>query len=132
MSAPQTPVAVLIVDDDREFRGVVRRILTREPWLEVVGEAESYREAESLLGRRACDVVLMDLSLPGLHGLAATRLLKRAHPDVKVVVVTVHAESAYRRAALDSGADAFVLKKAIADELVAAIRRVGRIGGAGG
>jgi DNA-binding NarL/FixJ family response regulator len=132
MSAPQTQVSVLIVDDDREFRGMVRRILVRESWIEVVGEAESYREAESLLGRRSCDVVLMDLSMPGMHGLAATRLLKQVHPDTRVVIVTVHDELPYRRAALDSGADAFVLKKAIADELLPAIRSVRREDGAGG
>lgn len=122
MSAATTPVSVLIVGDDRQFRGIVRRIVAREPGIEVVGEAASYGEAEMLVRSRPCDVVLMDLSMPWLDGLAATRRIKSEHPGTKVVIVTVHGEAAYRRAALDSGADAFVLKKAVSHELLAAIR----------
>jgi DNA-binding NarL/FixJ family response regulator len=121
----QHALTVLIADDDPGFRRLVKRVLEEEKAeARVIAEAGDGEEAIRLARALRPDVVLMDIAMPRLGGLEAVRRTKADLPETKIIVVTIHGEEAYRKAAEDSGADAFVLKKTLSTELVPAIRRV--------
>ena len=115
---------ILIVDDNPRLRELIRRISTQEPDLRVVGEAEDGAEAIRLAHQLRPDIVLMDLVMPGINGLEAMRRIKVKHPEIKVIIMTVHTEDAYRRAAEAGGTDAFLLKKTLMTALISTIRRI--------
>jgi DNA-binding NarL/FixJ family response regulator len=123
-ASPDAPMTVVIADDDSGFRGVLRRMLALEPRAQIVGEAGDGEEAVRLAQRLRPRVVLLDVGMPRVNGLEATRRIKAAMPEIRIVVVTVHGEEAYQRAAAESGADAFVTKKSLATELLPTIRRI--------
>jgi DNA-binding NarL/FixJ family response regulator len=114
---------VLIVDDHPMFRFGMRARLSAEPDLAVVGEAGSGEEAVDLAAKLAPDVVLMDLNLPGMNGIEATRLLRESSPAVAVLVVTMFDDDSVF-AAMRAGARGYLLKDADAEETVRAIRAV--------
>lgn len=118
------PVRVLIVDDHDLMRRGIRMVLETEPDLEVVGEAASGEEAVRLASRLEPDVVIMDISLPGISGIEATRLLRAASPQVRVLGLTIYEDEGYVRALLRAGGDGFIVKRSAAQELVRAIRAV--------
>ena len=119
-------LAILLVDDDEFFRGAERRLLESEEAFEIVGEAGNASEAIRLARVLHPDVVLMDIGMPDLNGLEATRQIKAAEPETKVVMVTVYDEPGFRQAAANYGADAYVVKKRFRDDLTTAVRVVGR------
>ena len=94
------PVPVLIVDDQAPFRRAARAVVTATPGFEVVGEAESGEEAVELADALAPGLVLMDINLPGINGIEATRRITDAHPEATVLLL-----STYQAADLPSGAD---------------------------
>ena len=104
-------IKVLLADDHDPFRQTLRRLLEANPEVEVVGEAENGRLAVEQADRLAPDVVVMDIAMPEVNGLAATRLIRQRFAHVRVVVLTVHDSEEYVSAALDSGASAYVLKE---------------------
>lgn len=121
----QQSLSLLLADDDPSFRRLVKRLLEdQDPYANVIGEAGDGEEAVRLARELRPDVILMDIAMPRLGGLEAVRRAKAELPDTKIIMVTFHGEEAYRKAAEDSGADAFVLKKSLSTELVPAIRRV--------
>jgi DNA-binding NarL/FixJ family response regulator len=120
------PLAILLVDDDEFFRRAERRLLESEEAFEIVGEAGNGSEAIRLARVLHPDVVLMDVGMPDLSGLEATRQIKAEEPGTKVVMVTVHDEPGYRQVAANYGADAYVVKKCFRDDLTTAVRMVGR------
>ena len=115
-------VRVLVVDDQGLVRAGFRSILEREPDLEVVGEAADGVEALDLLSRTEVDVVLMDVRMPRLDGIATTRLVVQRHPEVKVVVLTTYDLDEYLLEALRAGASGFLLKDVRAEQLPGAVR----------
>jgi DNA-binding NarL/FixJ family response regulator len=113
---------VLVVDDQGLVRAGFRSILEREEDLEVVGEAADGLEALDLLSRTPVDVVLMDVRMPRLDGIATTRLVVQRHPEVKVVVLTTYDLDEYLLEALRAGASGFLLKDVRAEQLPGAVR----------
>ncbi len=111
------------MDDDPGFRSAVRRLSEREDGFWLVGEAENGEEALRLDHELRPEIIFMDLTMPRLNGLEATRRIKARRPDVIIIIMTVHDEEAYRRAATESGADGFVLKKTILTDLNSTMRR---------
>lgn len=120
---------VLLVDDHTAVRQAVRVMLDAEPGITIVGEASDGAEAVREAARLRPDVVLVDLAMPGVPGLAAIPQLRRAAPRAAVVVFTMHKNAAYVHEAMRAGARGYVLKSAGKDELVAAIRAVHAGGG---
>jgi DNA-binding NarL/FixJ family response regulator len=116
-------IAILIADDHPMFRFGMRARLGAEPDLSVVGEAGSGEEAVELAANLAPDVVLMDINLPGMNGIEATRLLRETSPAVAVLVVTMFDDDSVF-AAMRAGARGYLLKDAEAEETVRAIRAV--------
>ena len=117
-------VTVLIVDDNAQLRALMREIVAEESDLHVVGEAADGVEAMRLIQELRPDIVLLDLVMPQVNGLEVLRWIKAEHPKIKVIIVTVHDEDAYRQAAEASGADAFLLKKTLGTVLLPTVRRV--------
>jgi DNA-binding NarL/FixJ family response regulator len=114
---------VLLADDERLVRAGLRAILSREPGIEVAGEAENGLDAVEAAGRLRPDVVLMDIRMPALDGLEATRrIVSGREPRARVVVLTTFDRDEYVYEALRAGASGFLLKDAPEDQLVAAIR----------
>ena len=116
------PLRVVLADDHVTVRHGLRLILDAQPDLTVVGEADDGRAALQRVQELDPDVVVMDISMPGMSGLSATRVLKEARPRVAIVVLTRHADDAYLHEMLRAGAAAFVLKQSPSTELIQAIR----------
>jgi DNA-binding NarL/FixJ family response regulator len=112
---------VLIVDDEVDICWLVAFVLRQDPNLAVAGEAIDGEMAVSLVRQERPDVVLMDVMLPRVDGLEATRRIKREWPDTKVLVLTNVTDDVTRREAFETGADAFISKRDIASGLVPAI-----------
>ena len=121
-------IRVLIADDHGLMRAGVRALLQATEDIEVVGEAEDGDEAIREVRRLEPDVVLMDVAMPGLGGLEATLVIRKEKPDVKILVLTQYDDREYVTRFLKAGVSGYVLKKAAAGELVAAIRAVKRGG----
>ncbi len=116
------PIRVLLVDDHAMVRRGMRDFLGLHDDLEVVGEAGDGRAAIEMVDSLLPDVVVMDLLMPGMDGIAATSELKQRHPGIEVVVITSFIEEDRITAAMEAGASGFLLKDAEADDLAAAIR----------
>lgn len=117
-------ISVLLVEDHRIVRQGVRALLEDEPDMVVVGEAGSGEEAIPLVVRLRPDIVLMDIGLPGMDGIVATRRIKAAVPDAKVLILTMHAEEKYLLPVVEAGGSGYVLKGATHTDLSTAIRTV--------
>ncbi len=122
------PVRVVVVDDNAPFRSVLRRLLDREPDIVVVGEAATGGQALEQVATAQPDLVLMDVSMPELDGIAATTRMKELHPDLPVVLLSVGSKSQEIAAGLESGASEYLVKGASAATIVGAVRRHGRRG----
>ncbi|CAI8705707.1 MULTISPECIES: UvrY/SirA/GacA family response regulator transcription factor [Pseudomonas] len=117
-------IRVLVVDDHDLVRTGITRMLADIDGLQVVGEADSGEASLKVARELKPDVVLMDVKMPGIGGLEATRKLLRSHPDVKVVAVTVCEEDPFPTRLLQAGAAGYLTKGAGLDEMVQAIRLV--------
>jgi len=117
-------IRVLIVDDHTLFRESLRSLLKAAGGIEIVGEAENGIEAVRKAVQLRPDVVLMDIAMPNLNGLQATRKIKRGNPSVKVLILTMYETEQYIIEMLHSGASGYILKRAAARELVSAIQAV--------
>lgn len=117
---------ILLIDDHAVLRAGLRLLLDNEPDLQVVGDAGDISAALSLTERLQPDLLLLDLTLPGLGGLAALPLLRKAAPAARILILTMHDDEGYVKQALRSGASGYALKKAADSELLSAVRAVMR------
>lgn len=115
---------VFIVEDHTLLRAGLRALLAQDPDIEIVGEADNGRDAIRAVGAMAPNLVLMDLSMPGMNGIEAMIDIKRRNPDIRILILTVHKTDEYVHESLRAGADGYILKDATHDELQAAIRSV--------
>ena len=115
---------VVIVEDHTLLRQGLKALLATDDDVEVVGEADNGLDAIKLASSAWPCLMLMDLSLPGINGIEAIREIKKLHPTIKILVLTVHMAEEYVREALKSGADGYVLKHATQEELMLAIKSV--------
>jgi DNA-binding NarL/FixJ family response regulator len=121
---PPHKISVLLVDDHGLVRRGFRRMIEDDPEIVVVGEAGDGEEAIEKVTAEQPDVVVMDFALPGMNGVMATRLVLKAAPDTAVLILSMHSEPSYVRAALDAGARGYLLKNAVDMELAEAIKNV--------
>lgn len=124
MSVPSAPIRLLLADDQALVRGAIASLLDLEPDLEVVAEVGRGDEVVEAARRHRPDVALLDVEMPGLDGIAATRALRGALPGCRVLVVTTFGRPGYLRRALEAGASGFVVKDTPARQLADAVRRV--------
>lgn len=117
-------IKVLLADDHQIMREGLASLLEKWPDLEVVGQTGEGRAAVRLAREVQPDVVVMDIGMPGLNGIEATRQIVAAAPGIKVIALSVHAESPFVAGMLQAGARAYLLKHSAAEELVRAIRLV--------
>ena len=117
-------ITILIVDDHAPFRALMREVVATESDLHVVGEAADGAEAIRLAQELRPDIMLLDLALPRVSGLEVLRWTKAERPEIKVIIVTAHAEETYRQAAESSCADAFLLKKTLGTALLPTTQRL--------
>lgn len=117
-------IRVLVVDDHAILREGICSLLERYDDIAVVGEAANGGEALSRVDALRPDIVLMDLAMPEMDGLEATRRLRKSHPEVKVLILTQHDNQEYIAPALQAGAVGYVLKRSGGREVIAAIRQV--------
>lgn len=124
MSAESKRIRILLADDHAVVRSGTRELLERQPDFHIVGEASDGEEAVRLAHELQPDVVVMDVRMPKLTGVEATRRIKVECPNVYVLVLTAHDDDEYVFALLQAGANGYLLKTAEIDELVRAIRTV--------
>ena len=116
---------VLLAENHETVREGLKMIIDREPDMEIVGEAADGHEAIDRALHLEPNVIVMDISMPGLNGLKATRKLKAVRPEIQVVALTRHREGGYLQELLQAGASGYVLKQSSSEELIRAIRAVG-------
>jgi len=115
---------VVLVDDNPDFVRTAADFLAQDPGIEIVGLATSGERALDLVADHQVGLVVMDLTMPGMGGLEATRRLKAGHPAPLVIILSLHDDEAYRHRARQAGADGFIAKSEFGEELLPLIRRL--------
>ena len=121
-----TNIRILLADDHAVVRSGLRMLLEAQPDFEIVGEAETGTEAVAMVDELHPDAVLMDIQMPDLNGIEATKIIKEKSPETAVLALTMHEDDHYFFEMLHAGASGYVLKRAAPDEVVQAIRTVCR------
>ena len=117
------PLTIVVVDDSAEYREIIRYLLaSQSDTMTIVAEAADGGEGLDVVLRERPDVVITDLFMPRLNGVELTRRIRQELPQTKIVLISSHAEDAYQLMACDNGADVFVSKRVIFDNLLPAIR----------
>ena len=119
-------IRIVLADDHGVVRQGFRRILDAQPDMEIVGEASNGKEALELAAQFSPDVVVMDVAMPELNGIEATRRMGEAAPRTRVLALSMHKDSVYVREILRAGARGYLLKDAVDEDLIAAVRAVSR------
>jgi DNA-binding NarL/FixJ family response regulator len=117
-------IRLILIEDHQMVRAGFRMLLESQPDFQIVGEASSGEEGLTLAASLHPDVVLLDISMPGIGGAETARLLKEQHPDIAILVVTIHTSEAYLLELLDKGVEGYLPKHAAAEELIRAVRQV--------
>jgi two-component system, NarL family, response regulator NreC len=119
-------IHILLADDHAVVRQGFKMILAAQPDMEIVGEAGNGREALDLAGRLQPDVIVMDVAMPELNGIEATRRIADVSPRSRVLALSMHKDSVYVREILRAGARGYLLKDSISNDLLAAVRAIAR------
>ena len=119
-------VTIVLVDDHAVVRAGVRRLLEQEALFDVIGEAESGEKAYHMFGELKPDVMVMDLSMPGMGGLEAIRRILMRHVRARILVLTMHEDLSFANQALKLGAKGYLIKNTLGDDLVKSIQTVSR------
>lgn len=117
-------IKIVLADDHQLLREGIRSILSKEADFEVLGEAEDGRQALELVEKLLPNVVIMDISMPNLNGIEATRKIKIDYPDMKIIALSMHQDKRFIANMLEAGASGFLLKDCATEELIGAIRTV--------
>lgn len=117
-------ITVLLVDDHAIIREGLRSLLEKQPEMEVIADAEDGRKAIELVRELSPDIVIMDITMPGLNGIEATRQITADFPNIKVIALSIHSKRRFVADMLSAGATGFILKECLFDELVQAIKAV--------
>jgi two-component system invasion response regulator UvrY len=117
-------IRVIIVDDHPVVRRGLKQIIAAEPDMQVVGEAENAREALRVIRETACDVVVLDITLPDASGLDVLSRLKSELPTLPVLIMSIHDEEPYALRVLKAGASGYLMKDSLPEELIKAIRKI--------
>ena len=117
-------IKVLLVDDHSIIREGLRSLLEKQPEMEVIADIDDGRKAVELVRELLPDIVIMDITMPGLNGIEATRQIIAEFPDVKVIALSIHSKRRYVADMLSAGATGYILKECLFDELVQAIHAV--------
>jgi DNA-binding NarL/FixJ family response regulator len=115
-------IRLLLVDDHEVVRTGLRMLLEHQPDMEIVGEASTGAEALEMAAQVKPDVVVMDITLPDISGIEATRQIKRSQPEAAIVALTIHEDEQYFFEMLQAGAAGYVPKRAAPEDLISAIR----------
>ena len=121
-----SPIRVLIADDHRIVRRGLQHILNASPGIAVIGEASDYNGIIDILREQQCDVLLLDISMPGKDGIEILHLLKKREPALRIMVLSSHSPEQFAVRALKAGAASYLTKDGAPDELVEAVRVVAR------
>jgi two-component system invasion response regulator UvrY len=119
-------VTIVLVDDHAVVRAGVRRLLEQEALFDVIGEAETGEKAYHMFGELKPDVMVMDLSMPGMGGLEAIRRILMRHESARILVLTMHEDLSFANQALKLGAKGYLIKNTLGDDLVKSIQTVSR------
>jgi two-component system, NarL family, response regulator LiaR len=117
-------ISILIADDHPLLRKALRDVLGKQQDLRIVSEAEDGEMAIELADRLLPDVIIMDIAMPKLNGLEATRQIKAKHPNIAILVLTVHDDSEHILSILDAGAAGYLTKRVFGEDIIAAIRLI--------
>lgn len=120
------PIRILIADDHGVLRAGLRAVLNAEPDMTVVAEAGDGPTALRLATELCPDILLLDISMPGMNGVEVTRQLKKAQPDVRALILTLHEDEGLLQEAIQAGASGYIVKRAVESELISAIQAVYR------
>lgn len=120
------PCRIIVADDHALFRQGLKNLLGARPDLEVIGEAGDGLQLLDLLNQSLPDIILLDISMPNLRGLEAVHEIKRAHPRVKILILTMHKDKQYLEQAISAGARGYLLKEDTDTELFTAIEKIRR------
>lgn len=115
----------MLAEDHETVRAGIKMLIDAQPDMTVVGEAENGLVAVKKCGELLPDIIVMDISMPGMNGLKATRKIKLSHPKIKILTLTRHTDDGYLQQLIGAGANGYVLKQSAPTELVNAIRAVG-------
>ena len=119
-------IKIILVDDHAVVRAGVRRLLEQEPLFDVIGEAESGEKAYQFFGELNPDVMVMDLSMPGMGGLEAIRRILMRDEKAKILVLSMHEDLSFANQALKLGAKGYLIKNTLADDLVQSIQAISK------
>ncbi len=121
---PNVPIKILLADDHALMRKGLRRLLEARDGFRVVGEAANGREAIELAHEHSPDIVFMDISMPLMDGIEATRRIRHQDPSPRIIMLSMHVSNDYVQQALDAGAHGYVLKSSIGADALTAIQEV--------
>lgn len=118
------PYHIVLAEDHARFRQVIKSLIEANAGLKVVGEVEDGLKLLELLQETVPDLIILDISMPHLHGLEATRRIKQHFPEIKVLILTLHKCREYFRQAMLAGAEGYLLKEQADRELIPAIKKI--------